>query len=125
MAEIRILGAKEADAYLKNIGAASREAGRTVVRVGTALKYGHGIEFGRHRGGKLARRAGGAFYLTGAFRQVQPRIKRELAAALPKGAAAVLGAMRRLAADVERIAKQRVPVRTGNLRRSIHTVTGR
>jgi hypothetical protein len=42
-------------------------AGRNSVIVGTPAEYGPGIEFGRHPGGKLARRAGGSFALTDAL----------------------------------------------------------
>lgn len=124
MAEIRVLGVREAQRYLDRLQGGAKAAGGKVVMVGTPLVYGWGIEFGRKRGGGLARRAGGAFYLTGALAQVKPRIRKALTAALPFGASAVLDAAKKLGFDVERLAKERVPVRTGTLRRSLHTVVG-
>lgn len=124
-AYIQVNGADKVAAYLRQVREGAASAGREQVLVGTPLIYGFGIETGRHRGGRLARRAGGAFYLRNAFRAVQPRIRQELAAALPNGAEAVLRVMTRLGYDVQREAQERVPVRTGTLRRSIHTVVGR
>lgn len=121
MAAVRIMGLNEAERYLRRLqgGAAASNA---TVRVGTAVVYAHGIEFGRRRNGRLARRAGGAFMLTGALESIQPRIKPALARALPEGQQAVRDALLRLGYQVEAAAKPRTPVKTGNLRRSIHTV---
>lgn len=121
---VELIGAREAQRYLKLLADGSKAAGNKVVLVGTNLVYGYGIETGRHRGGGLARRAGGVFYLSGALAQVRPRIRKALTAALPGGPGAVLAAAKRLGFDVERIAKERVVVRTGTLRRSLHTTVG-
>lgn len=124
-AYVQIEGVERVSAYLKEIREGAETAGHETILVGSPLRYAFGIETGRHRGGRLARRAGGAYYLRDAFRAVQPRIRPALVAALPKGAQAVLQAMRKLGYDVEREAKERVPVRTGTLRRSLHTVVAR
>ncbi len=138
MLTVRIMGAKEAEAWLARLQGGCKAADGPVARVGTHLKYAFGIEFGRHRGGKLARRAGGSFALTGSFLRVQPRIKPTLAEALPKGPGATLQALKALGLQVlagtldiltNTVYATPIPVsrtgkprwrRTGNLRRSYH-----
>lgn len=121
---ITILGVEEADAYLTRLHAGCQTVGRTSVQVGTSVVYAHGIEFGRRRSGRLARAAGGALMLTGALEAVMPSIGPTLADALPNGDAAADKALLGLGYKVEAIAKARTPVRSGHLRRSIHTVQG-
>jgi hypothetical protein len=62
--------------------------------------------------------------LTGALEAVMPSIGPTLADALPNGDAAADKALLGLGYKVEAIAKARTPVRSGHLRRSIHTVQG-
>jgi hypothetical protein len=106
------------------------------------VDYAQGIETGRRRSGRVARRAGGAYFMRDALAQVQPKIGPTLVDALPRGPAAVNHAMEGLAHDVLLAATQLLttrvygaPVprgrsgrarwsRTGNLRRSLHTVRG-
>jgi hypothetical protein len=121
---VRILGLEEAEALLATLSAGARAAGRTVVRVGTATVYAWGIVFGQTRSGRLARRAGGTFSLPDAFEAVRPEVAPALATALPDGEGAVVAAMLRLGYRVEAGTKAREAVRTGNLRRSYHTVKG-
>lgn len=124
-AYVSIDGAETVRAYLQSLREGLGRAGDETIMVGSNLVYAFGIETGRHRGGRLARRAGGAFYLRDAFNSIKGRLEPEIAAALPRGQDAVLRAMLKLGYDVEREAKNLVPVRTGALRRSIHTVVGR
>ena len=72
--EIRILGADEVRARLDSMQREIQAADGQAVIVGTPAPYGPGIEYGRHPGGRLARRLGGSFALTDAFEAVKPRI---------------------------------------------------
>lgn len=139
--EVRILGADEVKARLQ---AMQEEIKDAYVVVGTNVVYAPGIEYGRHPGGRLARRAGGAFALTDAFEEIKPRIEPELRWALAgkwaKGGTAkgLVATMIALANDVLTRTKvllqarvYSVPIphtrrgkpkwrRTGTLRRSFH-----
>jgi hypothetical protein len=122
---IEIKGADTVQAYLQSLKSGTAAAGDEVVFVGTDLKYGFGIETGRHRGGRLARRAGGAFYLRDALNSVKATLEADLTTALPHGPEAILRAMTKVGYDVQREAQHLVPVVTGSLRRSIHLTVAR
>lgn len=115
-----ITGADHALAYLKKLEDGVRAASDQVVRIGSSLVYARGIETG-HRGHRLARRAGGAFYLRSALGATSG-IKAALVSALPNGGAATQGALAKQAKDIEQSAQQHAPARSGKLRASIHTV---
>lgn len=124
---LRIVGlpaVKHALAEL-NAGAEASEGSGTSapVRVVAAAPYAYGIETGRHRSGRLARRAGGVFYLARALDAHKPRVKRTLADALPDGGAAVLRAWEGLGQAIETDARRMVVVRSGALRGSIQMVS--
>lgn len=119
------MGLKEAIAYLARLQGNAQAANHFRVRVGSNLQYAWGIEFGRTRGGRMARRKGGVLYLTKALADVKPTIKQELRASLIGGPGATLAALRKLGYSVEGKAKvYETAVVTGSLRRSIHTVVG-
>lgn len=69
--EVRILGAEEVQTRLTEMARAVKSAGGKSVIVGTDTEYAPGIEFGRHPGGRLARRLGGSFALTDAVKTVR------------------------------------------------------
>jgi hypothetical protein len=119
---VRVVGEREAQAYLAKLAASAQYAHRAVVSVGSPLAYAYGIETGRHRGGRLARRAGGVFYLQRAAESVQQALKRDIARALPGGPDDTLEALKKVGADVERKAKALVVRVTGTLQRSIQTI---
>jgi hypothetical protein len=121
---IEVVGDEVAVAALTRLARAAEAMAGTPVFVGSSLVYAYGIEHGRHRGGRLARRAGGAFYLTRGLAAVRTE--------LPSTILAVLGASRGdprrlllgLGYRVQAAAMPLVPVRTGTLRRSIHVRVG-
>jgi len=119
-----VLGVEEAEALLQKLNGGVVTADKTAVRVGTAVVYAWGIEFGKRRSGRAARAAGGAFMLTGALKAIQPDIGPTLEGALLAGEDATRKALLGLGYRVEALAKSHTPARTGNLRRSIHTVAG-
>lgn len=119
-----ILGLDDAEALLSRLEAGITVATSSSVTVGTAVVYSWGVEFGRRRSGRLARAAGGAFMLTRGLQSIAPKIAPTLADALPDGDKAVNKALLGLGLAVEAFAKSATPTRTGNLRRSLHTVQG-
>ena len=122
---ITLLGIREALDYFDRLEHGAAALGRARVLVGSNVFYARVVEFGEDRARKLHRKKGGAFYLRGGLESVKARIKPAILEAIPRGEGAVLRAMLRLGYQVEAKARQIVPVRTGNLRRSIHTVAGR
>lgn len=125
MIDVRIDGLDRAAALVARLEVGCRVADATVVLVGTDLPYAYGQHEGRHRGGRLARRAGGTFFLTRAAVQVAPRLARRLAAALPGGPTAVGAALAAGGHELAAAAVPLAPVRAGSLRRSIHVQTAR
>lgn len=127
MAELRVelLGIREALAYFDDAKRGAAALGRARVLVGSPLYYARVVETGEDTKRKLRRKKGGVFYLRDAFNAVAPQIGPAIAAAIERGEGAVLRAMLRLGYQIEAGAKQRVPVRTGRLRRSLHTIAGR
>lgn len=74
------------------------------------LPYAYGIEFGRHRkSGKLARAAGGAFYIRRAIDTVLSGADHDLSEGLNKVTVPGVWVVRRLALWARRLARQNVP----------------
>lgn len=116
---VTIQGIQAAQQSLTHMAQGAQAAGRSAYFVGSSLAYAYGIETGRSRGGRLARKAGGAFMLTRALQSVAPGIPGAVAQALPSGASAVDQAIRRLAFEVLSRAQALTPVRSGALRASV------
>lgn len=124
MLTVTISGVREARQYFATLKSGAEALGKLAVLVGFSKVYAFGQETGRYRSGRLARRAGGAWMLRSGLARVQPDIKREIVDAVEKGPSAVLSAGLRLGYRVEAIAKPLTPVRSGALRRDLHTVAG-
>ncbi len=121
MPSVTLVGGKEANVALKIVRENCEEIGKRTAFVGTKWPYGYGMETGRHRkSGKLARRAGGAWYLTRAAVQIDQPTEADVAwlARPRKTEPALLRAVGRI---VIRHARPLVPVRTGRLRKSLKT----
>lgn len=93
---------------------AATAASRSAVVVGTNVRYA----IYQHEGTRFMT---GTFYLARGLAAVRPEITPAVAKALPKGGGAVRDALLKLGYKVEAAAKPFVRVRTGNLRRSLHT----
>lgn len=117
---LKITGATQTIARLERAARQAQTFGRARVVVGTPLIYGYGVHEGRTRGGRLARRAGGSFFLARALQQTRGEIR---ALARRAGSEALIGRdlLLALGFKVEARAKALVPVVTGTLRRSIVT----
>ena len=83
--EVKILNAEEVRQRLEQMRRDLERATDTDIVVGSNLAYAPGIEYGRHPGGRVARKAGGAFALTDAFKAVRPNIAPAMAQALERG----------------------------------------
>lgn len=90
------------------------------ILVGSDLIYSYGIERGVTRSGKLARAAGGVFYLAGAVEDVSGKVGSEIVQGLENGN--LRSAFLRLGLMTVTFAQARVVVVTGSLRRSLHMV---
>lgn len=74
------------------------------------MPYAYGIEFGRHRkSGKLARKAGGAFYIRRAIDTVLSNADHDLSEGLNKVTAPGPWVVRRLALWARRLARKNAP----------------
>lgn len=124
MITLQMKGIEEASAYLKKLRGNLERLGKARIMIGSNLKYAYGIEFGRHRvSGRTARKMGGAFMLTNARKEVQADLIQEVKAAIVQGGD-IDQALYRAALKAENIAKSNTPVKTGSLRRSLHTIRG-
>src|SRR5690349_3260593 len=85
MAGVTVTGADRLEAYLSNLGQSVKSAHGATVRVGSPANYAFGIETGYRRSGRLARAAGGLFFLQRAYLAVKPRIPAIVAEHLAKG----------------------------------------
>lgn len=116
---IDLIGVPEVHKALSNLEDGVAEMVKAPVGVGSALPYAYGIEYGRHRSGKLARRAGPAKYMQGAIQKEIPGITKRLAKAIEGGASDVRDEKQKIAEDMTKAAQDIVPVVTGALRSSL------
>jgi hypothetical protein len=116
---VQVVGLKEAQRSLQRLEDAGRSADATVT-VGSALNYAYGIETGRHRSGRVARRRGGVFYLSRALLTVERELPQRVTKGLQAGEP-MLTTLTRAGHDIEAHAKQLVIRVTGTLQRSLHT----
>lgn len=123
---LKLIGLDESFDNLVLIRQAAAELGRTRLSIGSDLPYAYGIETGRRRDGRIARRAGGLYFLSGAARDVAPDVTGLIVRSLDRGAAGVLGVLRIVALRLTERARQlEAPAnRTDRLRESLHTRIG-
>lgn len=120
MPRIVLKGVTESAAWLRRYQRGLERLRGQTAYVYSRLPYAWGIEHGRHRkSGKLARRAGGSFYLRRAVATVQASARADISEGLARVQAPGPWILRRLARWVRRLARQNAPRRRGRLRRSI------
>lgn len=112
------LGFAQAEELISRLEDGIKGAGSDSVSIQTAVVYAWGMEFGYYRNGKLARKAGGAFMLTGALDAVKPSYLAALPLALFIGRGAVQQALLKAAADIQARAATNAPRLTGTLSNS-------
>lgn len=122
-----IMGLGEALAELQRVQSGAQSFGGYTAQVGSSLPYAFGIHYGRHPGGRLARRAGGLFYLTRALEQVRNRgdVRAMVAEGVVAGPLAARKAGRTLAfAVLARAQELETAVDSGLLRNSLRVAEG-
>jgi len=116
---IRLTGIREGLLGLARLRDGAEAVSRTGLTVGSRLGYSGYVEYG-------TRRMRARPYLRPAVAEVERGVRATLVAALPQGARPVVAAILGIGTDLVRAAQRFVPVRTGNLRRSIYSrSTGR
>lgn len=126
MAELRVsvtFGPQGTRAYDDWVGTL-RGIQRQPIKLTSALPYAYGIEFGRHRMGSLARKAGGAFYMAAARQRIQQVAAGELSAAAARGPAALALAWPSLGLNGLIAARGMVPVVSRDLQNSLQAWLG-
>jgi hypothetical protein len=117
--EIRLKGLDDAEKQMARIERGLEALHNYVGEVYSKLPYAWGIEFGRHRvSGKLARRAGGSFYIRRAIDTVLSDADRDLSEGLDKVTAPGVWVVRRLALWARRLARKNAPRGPRNKSRS-------
>ncbi len=107
---ITLKGLDDVDKQMARIERGTKALGNYRGEVGSRLPYAYGIEYGRHRkSGKLARRAGGTFYITNAINTVLSGADNDISEGLDKVTAPGPWVIRRLALWARRLARQNAP----------------
>lgn len=104
--------------YLSQLRQTAQAWGRSRTVISSSEPYLFGIETGRHRGGRLARRAGGAFMMRDGLEEAKPRIGPLISDSFERGPSAVPLAEANIGRMVVAAVQRRTPVRSGNLRDS-------
>ena len=116
------LDSEAAEAALRDMEAGCRAVGALTLDAGSDLPYAFGIETGRHRGGRLARRAGGAHMIQQGVEQMGPTLESWVAEGIAYGPQGVNNAVRRIRYPMRAAIQALTPVVTGALRASITVV---
>lgn len=104
--------------YLSQVRMTAQRWGRSRTAIWTPVVYAAGIETGFHRGGGLARRAGGAFMMREGLLDVQEHVQELIADSFVRGPSAVPLAEANIGRMVVAAVQTHTPVRSGNLRDS-------
>lgn len=122
MASVELRGLAAGVQALKQVRDAAGRFRTPMLRVGSDLVYAWGIETGRTRGGKVARKAGPANYLRGAQQRVEPTLRAKYAQAVEEGPAAVDRVNDEAGRALVAAARSIVPAVSGRLKGSIRSV---
>jgi hypothetical protein len=116
---------KEARAALDRLDAGCRAVGAIRLAATNDRAYAYGIETGRHAGGRLARRAGGARMYERGLADAGPQLEAMVADGVPYGAGGVNAATARWGRSVaEPSIRKYTPVRSGALRGAVRVREG-
>jgi hypothetical protein len=108
--KINLKGMEDAEKQMARIERGTAAMGRYEASIGSRLPWAWGIEYGRHRvSGKLARRKGGAMYITRAVNTVLSDADRDISEGLDKVTAPGAWVLRRLGLWARRLARLNVP----------------
>lgn len=104
--------------YLSQVRMTAQQWGRSRVVVSTNVVYAYGVETGFHRGGSLARRAGGAFMIREGLLDTEEHMQELISESFVRGPSAVPLAEANIGRMVVAAVQSHTPVRSGNLRDS-------
>lgn len=104
--------------YLMQVRQTAERWGRSRTVVSSNLPYTFGIETGFHRGGSLARRAGGAFMMREGLIDVEEHLGDLIVESFARGPSAVPLAEANIGRMVVAAIQRHTPVVSGNLRDS-------
>jgi hypothetical protein len=121
MFKIQTWSKPDADQYLRSLADACAALEGARLSVGSALPYAFGIETGRHRGGKLARKAGGAQMIGRGWQTVRGQVAGRIAESLKGGEEGVAREIDAIGRDTANAARPFTPVVSGALQRSIRS----
>lgn len=108
--DITVQGMDDATKQLRRIERGIRSMANYEAFIYSSLPYAYGIEEGRHqRSGKLARRAGGSFYMRRAVDTVVSGMDEDITAGLTKVTAPGRWVLMRLARWARRLARANAP----------------
>lgn len=119
VASIRTFGFPKAIGFLKRIADAAVHANGPIISLTNIERYAYGIETGRTRSGRRARRAGGAYMYRDGIKAMQPKVRSTIAQAVVKGPSEVDAAKRKLNNDAVGEVVKRTPKRSGALRAGV------
>lgn len=116
---ITLNGMDDAQKQMQRIERGTKAMARYEGQVYSKLPYAYGAEYGRHRkSGKLARRAGGSFYMQRAIDEASSGADADISEGLNKVTAPGSWVIRRLALWVRRLARRNAPRGPRNKTRS-------
>jgi len=132
---VTVIGMANAQEQFRRLLVGTRSLAAAKATIGTRIPWGYGEEYGHHRkSGKLARRAGGVYYLTRAKDEVLSNAARDVSAGLSNNRHTAPGKwiITMMAGWIRRLARSYAPVGTGaegdthpgKLRKSIHVERG-
>lgn len=121
MISVRLIGMEGTLKQIHTLQEGAQAHGDVRLVFGATLVYAFGQETGHHKGGRLARKDGGAWFIRDGYRQVAPSIPGRLASAVPRGEAAVKRIYKGIGDDLVGAGRARVPVRSGDLSRDIRS----
>jgi hypothetical protein len=121
---VQVKGLPEVLRALEDLRAGTRELGLKRDRIESEEPYSFGMNYGRYRNGRLARRAGPTHFFEAGIQAIEESAHDQLAAALPKGPASVKSAWSVLIRRGVTAAERTAPVKSGRLRSSIHAADG-
>jgi hypothetical protein len=122
MITLRVNGVEVATRELNVLATACRVLNGPLVMVTSEQVYAYGINFGRSRGGRLARRAGGAHFMEAGATYLRSNARGIIATALERGEGSTEAALRDLGEGAVAAARSRTPRVTGALAGSLRAV---
>lgn len=124
--ELKVAGAQKTVAFARRYARGLARMEQTQVQVGSRLPYAYGIETGRHRvSGRVARAAGGVYYLQRAVNAVLADADKDVSEGLERVGAPGPWVLRRLGRWARRLARLDVVRKSGRLRRSLTVLVGK